>query len=131
MCRLLVHWGAPVPVADSVVHAPHSLLRQCTDAREQWSGCTNPDGWGMGWWVDDQPDPYRYRSAAPMPDDHDGVASLEGLEAGRWVAHVRHKSPGSPTEIEGNAPFVSGRWLFAHNGFVEGYRDGRRDALFA
>ncbi len=47
------------------------------------------------------------------------------------MAHVRHKSPGSPTEVAGNAPFVSGRWLFAHNGFVEGFRDGVRDDLFA
>ena len=131
MCRLLAHWGPPVAVADSVAYAPHSLLRQCTEAREQSSGCENPDGWGLGWYVDGQPDPFRYRSATPMPDDHDGVDAIGGLQAGRFMAHVRHKSPGSPTEVASNAPFVSGRWLFAHNGFVEGYRDGRRDELFA
>ncbi|MGZ4710322.1 MAG: class II glutamine amidotransferase [Acidimicrobiales bacterium] len=131
MCRLLAYWGAPVPVADLVVRSAHSLLRQCTDARRQSSGCENPDGWGIGWYVPGQPDPFRYRSATPMPLDHDGVAALDGLESPRFVAHVRHKSPGSPTEVAGNAPFVSGRWLFAHNGFVEGFRDGRRDQLFA
>ena len=131
MCRLLVHWGPAVPVADSIVHAPHSLVRQCTDAREQSSGCTNPDGWGIGWWVDGQPDPYRYRSATPMPTDREGLDAIEGLHAGRWIAHTRLKSPGSPTEVAGNAPFVSGRWLFAHNGFVAGYREGVRDELFA
>jgi glutamine amidotransferase len=47
------------------------------------------------------------------------------------VAHARLKSPGSPTEVTGNAPFVAGRWLFAHNGFVAGYREGVRDELFA
>jgi glutamine amidotransferase len=131
MCRLLAYWGRPLPVADLIVHSPHSLLRQCTDAREQSSGCTNPDGWGIGWYVDGQDDPYRYRSATPMPDDQVGLDAIEGLEAGRFVAHVRLKSPGSPIEVAGNAPFVSGRWLFAHNGFVEGYREGRRDELFA
>lgn len=131
MCRLLAHWGRPVPVADLVVRAPHSLLHQCTDARLQSSGCENPDGWGIGWYVDGVADPFRYRSATPMPLDHDGVAGLDGLESHRFVAHVRHKSPGSPTEVAGNAPFVSGRWLFAHNGFVEGFRDGVRDTLFA
>lgn len=131
MCRLLAYWGRPLPVADLIVGAPHSLLRQCTDAREQSSGCTNPDGWGLGWYVEDQPDPFRYRSALPMPDDEAGIDAIEGLEAGRFIAHVRLKSPGSPTEVAGNAPFVSGRWLFAHNGFVEGYRNGRRDDLFA
>jgi glutamine amidotransferase len=131
MCRLLAYWGAPVPVADLVVRSPHSLLHQCTDARWQSSGCENPDGWGIGWYVDGVPDPFRYRTATPMPLDHDGLAALDGLESSRFVAHVRHKSPGSPTEVAGNAPFVSGRWLFAHNGFVEGYRDGLRDTLFA
>ena len=131
MCRLLAYWGRPVPVADLVVRSPHSLLHQCTDARFQSSGCENPDGWGLGWYVADQPDPYRYRTATPMPLDHDGVAALDGLVSPRFVAHVRHKSPGSPTEVAGNAPFVSGRWLFAHNGFVEGFRDGVRDQLFA
>jgi glutamine amidotransferase len=122
-----------VPVAASVVHAPHSLLRQCTDAREQASGCTNLDGWGIGWWADDDdpaPYPYRYRSATAMPADHDGLEAIEGLDAGRFVAHTRLKSPGSPTEVTGNAPFVAGRWLFAHNGFVAGYREGVRDELF-
>ena len=120
-----------MPVADLVVRSPHSLLHQCTAARFQSSGCENPDGWGIGWYVDGVPDPYRYRTATPMPLDHDGVAALDGLESHRFVAHVRHKSPGSPTEVAGNAPFVSGRWLFAHNGFVEGFREGRRDQLFA
>ena len=131
MCRLLAYWGAPVPVADLVVRSPHSLLHQCTDARFQSSGCENPDGWGIGWYVDGIDDPFRYRTATPMPLDHDGVANLDGLSSFRFVAHVRHKSPGSPTEVAGNAPFVSGRWLFAHNGFVEGFRDGVRDRLFA
>ena len=109
MCRLLARWGVPVPVAALLVRAPHSLLHQCTASREQSSGCTNPDGWGLGWYVDDQPDPFRYRSALPMPEDHEGLEAIDGLEAGRFVAHVRHKSPGSPTEVAGSAPFVSGR----------------------
>ena len=59
MCRLLAYWGAPVPVADLVVRSPHSLLHQCTDARFQSSGCENPDGWGIGWYVDGIDDPFR------------------------------------------------------------------------
>jgi glutamine amidotransferase len=131
MCRHLAYWGPPVPVADLVVRAPHSLLDQCTHAREQSSGCENPDGWGLGWYVEDQAAPYRYRTATPMPLDHDGVAALDGLESGRFVAHVRHKSPGAPTDVEGNAPFVDGPWLFAHNGIVADYLDGVGDAMRA
>lgn len=129
MCRHLAYWGPSVPVADLVVHPPHALIDQCTAAREQTSGTENPDGWGLGWYVEDQPVPYRYRTATPMPLDHDGVEAIDGLEVGRFVAHVRHRSPGSPVEVTGNAPFVEGRWLFAHNGFVADFRDGVDEAL--
>ena len=131
MCRQLAYWGPPVPVADLVVRSPHSLLDQCTHAREQSSGCENPDGWGLGWYDEDQTAPHRYRTATPMPLDADGVAAVDGLAADRFVAHVRHKSPGAPTDVDGNAPFVDGPWLFAHNGFVADYLSGVDQAMRA
>ena len=51
-------------------------------------------------------------------------ASTGSSRAGSWPTCATSR-PGSPTEVAGNAPFVSGRWLFAHNGFVDGFRDGR------
>jgi glutamine amidotransferase len=129
VCRHLAYWGPAVSVADLLVRTPHSLVDQCTAAREQTSGPANPDGWGLGWYVGDQPDPFRYRTATPMPADREGLEAIEGLEAGRFLAHVRHKSPGAATETVGNAPFVEGPWLFAHNGFVADYRDGVGPAL--
>jgi gamma-glutamyl hercynylcysteine S-oxide hydrolase len=137
MCRLLAYWGPPVSVPELIVDPAHSLLVQCTDSRLQTSGHENPDGWGLAWYpapapalLDDEV-PARYRSADPMPVDSAGLARLADLRAGRFVAHVRHKSPGSPTEVAGNAPFVRGALAFAHNGFVAGYRDGRRQQLRA
>ncbi len=130
MCRLLAYWGPPVPVAELLVDPAHSLLVQCTASRLQTSGTVNPDGWGIAWYPE-LPDaatideaPMRYRSAESMPDDANGLAELATLQAGRFVAHVRHKSPGSPTEVAGSAPFVRGQLAFAHNGFVAGYRRG-------
>jgi len=137
MCRLLAYWGPPVSVPELIVAPAHSLLVQCRASRLQTSGHENPDGWGLAWYADDdragpgEPVPARYRSADPMPTDAAGLARLADLRAGRFVAHVRHKSPGSPTEVAGNAPFVRGRLAFAHNGFVAGYRDGRRQRLRA
>jgi glutamine amidotransferase len=131
MCRHLAYWGPPVAVADLIVGSPHSLFDQCTDARQQASGNENPDGWGLGWYVEGQPQPYRYRTATPMPLDPDGVAAIDGLEVGRFVAHIRHKSPGSPTDAAGNAPFIEGPWLFAHNGFVADYFAGEAEAMRA
>jgi gamma-glutamyl hercynylcysteine S-oxide hydrolase len=136
MCRLLAYWGPPVSVSDLLVAPDHSLLVQCSASRLQTSGAVNPDGWGIAWYdqASDNSDaqtPHRYRSAMSMPDDTDGLSQLATVEAGRFVAHVRHKSPGSPTEVAGNAPFVRGPLAFAHNGFVAGYRQGRREQLRA
>jgi gamma-glutamyl hercynylcysteine S-oxide hydrolase len=137
MCRLLAYWGPPVPVTQLVVDPPHSLLVQVGASRLQTSGRVNPDGWGFAWYEERPADhphqevPVRYRSAQPMPDDVDGLDELAEVTAGRFLAHVRHKSPGSPTEVAGNAPFVHGPFAFAHNGFVAGYRAGRRQQLRA
>jgi len=131
MCRMMAYWGPPTLMADPLINSAHSLLRQCTDAREQSSGTSNPDGWGVGWYIDGIDNPFRYRSATSMVDDHDGCRDVDGLVSARFLAHVRLKSPGSPTEVAGNAPFVSGPWLFAHNGFVDRYRQGRREELIA
>ena len=130
MCRMLAYVGTPVPAATLVVDPPHSLLRQCTAAREQTSGHENPDGWGIAWYPSPGA-PDRYRTTTAMPDDAAGRAGLDDLVSGHFVAHVRHKSPGSPTEVAGNAPFVHGPWVFAHNGFVEGFRTGERERLRA
>jgi len=137
MCRLLAYWGAPVPATSLVVDPPHSLLVQVSASRLQTSGHVNPDGWGYATYERrplDQPHhevPLRYRSALAMTDDGEGLAGLASVTAERFIAHVRHKSPGSPTEVAGSAPFVHGALAFAHNGFVAGYRHGRREQLRA
>jgi glutamine amidotransferase len=128
MCRFLAYVGPPVAAPVLLVDPPFSLLHQCTAAREQTSGCENPDGWGIAWYSTSGP-PMRYRTTTPMPVDVAGLDQLAGIVSGHLLAHVRHKSPGSPTEVAGNAPFVEGSWSFAHNGFVDGFREGRREEL--
>jgi gamma-glutamyl hercynylcysteine S-oxide hydrolase len=130
MCRMLAYVGPRVTASTLVFDPPWSLLRQCTEAREQTSGCENPDGWGIAWYPAPAA-PERYRTTTAMPADEAGRSRLGELVSGHFVVHVRHKSPGSPTEVAGNAPFVHGPWTFAHNGFVEGFRDGERERLRA
>ncbi|HVN50950.1 MAG TPA: class II glutamine amidotransferase [Acidimicrobiales bacterium] len=127
---MLAYVGPPVTAWTLVVDPPASLLQQCTAAREQTSGCDNPDGWGIGWYPAPG-EPERYRTSTPMPADDAGLARLAELVSGHFVAHIRLKSPGSPVEVAGNAHFVDGPWMFAHNGHVEGFREGRREELRA
>jgi glutamine amidotransferase len=49
-------------------------------------------------------------------------ASLAGVVAsGAVLAAVRSATPPAPVEESGAPPFTSGRWLFVHNGAVDGF----------
>ena len=52
------------------------------------------------------------------------------VESPLFIAHIR-AATGTPVEQTNCHPFRHGRWLFAHNGFIDGYFDLRRDLLVA
>ena len=123
MCRFLAYLGPPVTL-DALLLAPErSLLRQSYDPQYQRHGRMNADGFGVGWWDPARrPEPARYRTTRPMWTDR-SFASVAGLiEAPAVVASVRSAAPGMPVDESNTHPFTSGRWLFAHNGEVEGFR---------
>ena len=125
MCRFTAYLGPPVTMAALLVDPPHSLLRQSWAPRRQASGVVNADGFGVGWWDHARrPEPACYRSVRPMWADR-SFASLAGLvAAGAVLAAVRSATPPLPVEESATPPFGDGPWLFAHNGFVAGFRDG-------
>lgn len=130
MCRHVVYWGPPISPAALVLDAPNSLLKQCTAAREMSWGCDNLDGWGMAWHAGDG---WRHtRSARALTEDAAGQEHLRSERSGRFVVHVRQKTPGSATDERNSAPFHDGvRRFFTHNGYVEGFRAGVREQLLA
>lgn len=125
MCRFVAYVGPPVSLHDLLVAPSHSLLQQSFAPRHQHHGVVNADGFGVGWY--DQavrPEPARHRTAQPMWADR-SFASLSGvIRSGAVLAAVRSATPPAPVEESGAPPFTAGRWLFAHNGAVEGWRDG-------
>ncbi|HSH58079.1 MAG TPA: class II glutamine amidotransferase, partial [Acidimicrobiales bacterium] len=44
------------------------------------------------------------------------------VDASAVLAAVRSATPPAPVEESGTPPFTSARWLFAHNGAVDGFR---------
>lgn len=123
MCRHLAYLGAPATVADLMLNPRHSLLEQTwAPADMRGSGTVNADGFGFGWY-DGPGDARRYRRAVPMwadgsLDDLAGAIRTTGL-----VAAARNGTPGMPVTETACAPFRDGRWLFSHNGAVEGWPD--------
>lgn len=129
MCRHAAYRGPVRPVAEIALEAPHSLLVQCEAAREMPWGCDNLDGWGFGWY-ESTSECRRYRSALPMTEDVWGLELLRAVSSGRFLVHVRQKTPGAATHPTGSAPFWDGRSIFfTHNGFVPSFHDGVAELL--
>ena len=119
MCRHLAWLGAPRTVASLVLEPEHGLLRQSYAPRRQSHGLMNADGWGVGLWGDEAPEPARWRSARPLWSDA-SFASIAPLLSSRCVlAAVRSATEGMPTDEAAAAPFTDGRWLLSHNGRVD------------
>jgi len=130
MCRHLAYLGPPRSLASLLHEPPHSLEQQSWKPLRQRAGAMNADGWGVGWWDPlVRPEPARYRTAAPMWTDRSFRSVAEVVHAGAFVAAVRSATPPSPIVETGNAPFVSGPWLFSLNGYVREFRGPVGEAL--
>ena len=119
MCRHLAWLGAPRTVAALVLRPEHGLLRQSYQPRRQSYGLMNADGWGVGLFVPDHPEPVRWRSSRPLWSDASFASVAPVLSSGCVLAAVRSATPGMPTDESAAAPFSDGRWLLSHNGRVD------------
>jgi glutamine amidotransferase len=91
---------------------------------------TNGDGWGLGWYVEGHDVPARYRSVEPMWNDPNILDAARFLRSGCFVTHVR-AAIGSAVQRTNCHPFRHGRWLFAHNGFIDGWEHVHRELAMA
>jgi glutamine amidotransferase len=122
MCRFIAYLGPPITL-DALLRAPeYGLLHQSYAPRHQQHGRINADGFGVGWYAPDvRLEPARYRTTTPMWADN-SFASVAGVvSSGAIVAAVRNASPGLPVDESCTAPYTHDRWLFAHNGRVDGF----------
>jgi glutamine amidotransferase len=116
VCRLFAfRANRPTRARAALVTAAHSLLRQsCGDRRGECHG----DGWGVGHFLDRQPTVTR--STRPAGTDPLYRTLAEEVAATTLLAHVRQASAGGVAERNCH-PFRHGRWLFAHNGTLQGF----------
>lgn len=119
MCRHQAWLGAARTIASLVLEPEHGLLRQSYQPRRQAHGLMNADGWGIGFFVPDQPEPVRWRSSRPLWAEPSFASVAPVLRSGAVLAAVRSATPGMPLEESAAAPFTDGRWLLSHNGVVD------------
>src|SRR5262252_8504420 len=121
MCRHLAYLGPPATLASLLTGPPHGLGRQAWAPRRQGHGTMNVDGFGVGWYADADPVPARYRRAGPIWADP-GFADLARVTRIRaLLAAVRSATEGTDPGAAAAAPYTAGRWLFSHNGILDGW----------
>jgi predicted glutamine amidotransferase len=130
MCRWNAYFGQPVVIDELLFRTQHSLIDQSLHSR-MGVETTNGDGFGLGWYRDGNGgSPGRYRSVTPAWSDAN-LRDLAGhVESPLFLAHIR-ATTGTPVQQTNCHPFRHGRWLFVHNGVIDGFHAMRRDLLYA
>ena len=119
MCRHLAWLGAPRSLSGLLLEPEHGLVVQSYAPRRQCHGRMNADGWGVGFYAGQRPEPARWRSNRPLGGDASFASVAPVISAGCVLAAVRSATAGMPLDETAVAPFQSGRWLLSHNGVVD------------
>jgi gamma-glutamyl hercynylcysteine S-oxide hydrolase len=121
MCRHLAYLGAPATLRSVIIDPPRGLYHQAWEPCCQRPGAINADGFGVGWYPPGHSEPARYRQAVPIWADESFADVARVTRSGAILAAVRNATPGTSHGTASNAPFRHGRWLFSHNGAVDGW----------
>lgn len=114
MCRLFGFRSAvPSRAHRSLTEAENALALQSEN---------HPDGWGIGWFVDD--DAYVVKSANAAHACERFARASSRLASHTMLVHVRKGTVGHLDHLNAH-PFRFGRWLFAHNGTLFGFDELR------
>jgi len=128
MCRWLAYSGSPIPLEEVLFKPAHSLVVQSLKS-EEGVETTNGDGFGIGWYGRTT-EPRLYRSTSPAWNDRNLREIAAEIESGLFLAHVR-SSTGTAVQQTNCHPFRNGRWLWMHNGLINGFAKMRRELLLA
>jgi predicted glutamine amidotransferase len=121
MCRFIGYVGNEILLADILAQPENSLIRQSYKARERPEPL-NGDGFGLGWYVPEiTANPCVFTSITPAWSNRNLLNLVEHTRSGCFFAHVRAASPGMRVSEVNCHPFQYGRFLWMHNGTIEGF----------
>ena len=128
MCRWLAYSGSPVLLEDLLYKPEHSLIVQSMHST-MGAETTNGDGFGVGWYGTRET-PGVFRSTEPAWNDWNLRELAAHITSPRVFAHIR-AAIGSPVQQTNCHPFRHGRWLWMHNGYIDGFHAIKRDLAMA
>ena len=128
MCRWMGWSGQPVIVDELLFKPQHGLVDQSLHSR-MGVETTNGDGFGLGWYGQGE-GPGVYHGVAPAWGDANLRELASHIESHMFLAHVR-ATTGTAIQQTNCHPFRYGRWLFVHNGVIDGFDKMRRELMLA
>ncbi len=129
MCRWNAFFGQPIAPDELLYRTKHGLIDQSLHSR-MGVETTNGDGFGLGWYAEGNPIPGRYRSVTPAWNDTNLRDLASHIQSRLFLAHIR-ATTGTPVQQTNCHPFRHDRWLFVHNGVLDGFHSYRRELLLA
>jgi glutamine amidotransferase len=129
VCRWLAYSGTPIRLEELLLKRDRSLIDQSLHSR-LGATTTNGDGFGVGWYEEDEAPPRLYRSVHPAWNDRNLRELAAGISSRLFFAHIR-ASTGTAIQETNTHPFRYGRWLWMHNGLIREFVRVRRELLLA
>ena len=126
MCRFVGYLGAGILLADLISRPENSLIRQSYKSRER-SEPLNGDGFGVGWYAPEiTNEPCVFTAVTPAWSNRNLLNLAEHTKSACFFAHIRAASPGMRVSEANCHPFRFGRFLWMHNGAIEGFNSIKR-----
>src|SRR3954454_2864906 len=120
MCRWMGWLGQAGLIDELLFKTQHGIVDQSLHSR-MGAETTNGDGFGLGWYGAGD-GPALYHSVAPAWADANLRDLARHIESPLFLAHIR-AAIGSPVQQTNCHPYRHGRWLFVHNGFLDGFSE--------
>jgi glutamine amidotransferase len=122
----MAYYGDPMLVEDLLFKPQHSLIDQSLHSR-MGATTTNGDGFGIGWYGDGAV-PAVYKNISPAWNDANLHEIARQIRTPLLFAHIR-ASTGTAVQRSNCHPFRWGRWLWMHNGLLNGFHEIKRDLM--
>lgn len=134
MCRFLAYNGPATTMEQLLFETDNSLVEQSRHAKMRYEP-TNGDGFGIGWYVQDQThenrdvEPATFVSIEPAWSNRNLRQLASKIYTRQFFAHVRDASTGMPVSQSNCHPYQYGPYLWMHNGHLEQFSLTRRSLL--
>jgi glutamine amidotransferase len=124
----MAYSGEPILAENLLFRPAHSIIDQSLHSR-LGATTTNGDGFGIGWYGE-QAEPAVFKSTDPAWNDQNLREIAGRIRTPMLFAHIR-ASTGTAVQRTNCHPFRHGRWLWMHNGFLDGFQRVKRDLTVA